>query len=57
MDEKTSRNSDTGSAAPAGRRVYTKPKLVEYGNIAKLTNNKGNTLVEAGHPNMAPNCL
>jgi hypothetical protein len=35
-----------GSADQAGRRPYTKPKLVEYGSVAKLTQSGGSTVNE-----------
>lgn len=40
----------------AGRRPYHRPRLVEYGSIAKLTQSQGTTLTELGRPNSKP-CL
>lgn len=37
------------------RRQYKKPKLQEYGSIAKLTQSGGSTRIEAGQPMMS--CL
>ena len=37
-DERSAaRPSDRDRGAPAGRRPYRKPRLTEYGSIAKLT--------------------
>jgi hypothetical protein len=41
---------DRDSARPPGRRPYATPRLVEYGNVAKLTQSGGNTKVESGNP-------
>lgn len=40
------------SDRPGGKpnRQYTKPKLQEYGSIAKLTQSGGSTMTEAGQP-------
>jgi hypothetical protein len=35
---------------PKSKRPYQKPKLQEYGSVAKLTMTKGSTSTEAGVP-------
>jgi hypothetical protein len=51
MDERDgdTRRDEDPSAAPVKRLPYTAPALVEYGNVAKLTQAGGNTVVEHGH--------
>ena len=42
-----------GDAASKGvRRPYAKPKLLEYGSVAKLTQSGGVTVTEFGTPKM-----
>ena len=39
------------------KKAYTSPKLIEYGNVSKLTMTKGQTNTEGGIPNMRLACL
>jgi hypothetical protein len=44
--------NEAARSQPAARRPYATPTLVEYGNVAKLTQSGGITKSEAGVPNM-----
>ena len=39
------------------RRPYAKPKLLEYGSVAKLTQAGGSTVTENVSPKMKHQCL
>jgi len=43
LDEK---RTDGISGEPGKRRPYAKPKLLEYGSVAKLTQSNGSTVNE-----------
>ena len=59
MDE---RDRDRGpdredvAPAPADRRAYTPPTLIEYGSVSKLTQAGGNTILE-GKTKKGKGCL
>lgn len=47
---------DNVEAGLGPKRPYAKPKLQEYGNVAKLTQSQGSTMVESSVPFMR-SCL
>jgi hypothetical protein len=49
------RSRPAASTRPPRKR-YTKPRLQEYGHVAKLTQSGGSTKSEGGNP-MAKGCL
>jgi hypothetical protein len=49
---------DVDRPEPRGRkRPYAKPKIREYGSIAKLTQSGGSTKTETGSPRRSGVCL
>lgn len=46
--ERVTRPEERTPATPSLRRPYSRPTLVEYGSVAKLTQSGGNTVVEHG---------
>lgn len=46
------KRTDGVPAEKGKRRPYAKPKLLEYGSVAKLTQSGGSTTTETGVPKM-----
>ena len=45
------RKDDTQAQPPARKRPYTRPRLTEYGSVAKLTRTGSGTIIEGTSPN------
>lgn len=54
MSEKS--RPEPKAAPPGGRKAYRKPRLEEFGHVAKLTQSGGSTKNEPGNP-MSKKCL
>lgn len=52
MGNADDKHPGAGLADKNVRRPYAKPKLLEYGSVAKLTQAGGVTVIEAGSPKM-----
>ena len=48
---------EVGPAESTGKRPYAKPRIREYGSIAKLTQSGGSTKPEVGGGRKAGTCL
>ena len=48
---------DRGGKPTPRKKPYARPKLTEYGSVAKLTMAKGSTTAESGVPNKKAGCL
>ena len=52
MGSPDEKRSPAISGEKSTRRPYAKPKLIEYGSVAKLTQSGGSTLTELASPKM-----